>query len=100
MSHCSLDQPLHDHISEQYDVDPEGPGLVTVDTEFGLLGLSICADLMWESPIVKLVTDHDIDTLLLPLSWWDLFPHQLAHSNQDAWARGLQAMHVYQEIRK
>ena len=23
-----------------------------------------------------------MDTLLLPLSWWDLFPHQLAHSNQ------------------
>ena len=71
--------------------------------EFGLLGLSICADLMWESPIVKLVTDHDIDTLLLPLSWWDLFPHQLAHSNQDAWARGLQALHmnnIFQEIRK
>ena len=31
-----------------------------------------------------------MDTLLLPLSWWDLFPHQLAHSNEDAWARGLQ----------
>ena len=31
-----------------------------------------------------------IDTLLVPLSWWDMFPHQLAHSNEDAWARGLQ----------
>ena len=31
-----------------------------------------------------------IDTLLMPLSWWDMFPHQLAHSNEDAWARGLQ----------
>ena len=31
-----------------------------------------------------------VDTLLLPLSWWDMFPHQLAHSNEDAWARGLQ----------
>ena len=31
-----------------------------------------------------------MDTLLLPLSWWDMFPHQLAHSNEDAWARGLQ----------
>ena len=45
---------------------------------------------MWETPIVDLVNLMDIDTLLLPLSWWDLFPHQLAHSNQDAWARGLQ----------
>ena len=45
---------------------------------------------MWESPIVDLVKEMDIDTLLLPLSWWDLFPHQLAHSNEDAWARGLQ----------
>ena len=45
---------------------------------------------MWESPIVDLVTQMNIDTLLLPLSWWDLFPHQLAHSNEDAWARGLQ----------
>ena len=68
-----------------YDVDP-----VTVDTEFGLLGLSICADLMWKSPIVDLAELAQIDTLLLPLSWWDLFPHQLAISNQDAWARGLQ----------
>ena len=33
-----------------------------------------------------------VDTLLLPLSWWDLFPHQLAHSNEDAWARGLQVI--------
>ena len=33
-----------------------------------------------------------MDTLLLPLSWWDLFPHQLAHSNEDAWARGLQVI--------
>ena len=31
-----------------------------------------------------------MDTLLMPLSWWDMFPHQLAHSNEDAWARGLQ----------
>lgn len=63
---------------------------MTVETEFGLVGLSICADLMWQSPIVDLVTEYDIDSLLLPLSWWDLFPHQLAHSNEDAWARGLQ----------
>ena len=33
-----------------------------------------------------------MDTLLLPLSWWDMFPHQLAHSNEDAWARGLQVI--------
>ena len=39
---------------------------------------------------VDLVKQEKVDTLLLPLSWWDLFPHQLAHSNQDAWARGLQ----------
>ena len=39
---------------------------------------------------VDLVEQHGVDTLLLPLSWWDLFPHQLAHSNQAAWARGLQ----------
>ena len=30
--------------------------------------------------------------MLLPLSWWDMFPHQLAHSNEDAWARGLQVL--------
>jgi len=72
-----------------YDIDPL-PQLVTVDTEFGRLGMSVCADLMWKSPIVDLVELGEIDTLLLPLSWWDLFPHQLAHSNQDAWARGLQ----------
>merc|ERR1712212_1381635 len=72
-----------------YDVDPV-PQLVTVETEFGRLGLSVCADLMWKSPIVDLAELSQIDTLLLPLSWWDLFPHQLAISNQDAWARGLQ----------
>ena len=72
-----------------FDIDPV-PQLVTVDTEFGRLGLSVCADLMWKSPIVDLAELSQIDTLLLPLSWWDLFPHQLAISNQDAWARGLQ----------
>jgi len=72
-----------------FDVDTV-PQLVTVDTEFGRLGLSVCADLMWKSPIVDLAQLSEIDTLLLPLSWWDLFPHQLAISNQDAWARGLQ----------
>merc|ERR1711936_212617 len=72
-----------------FNVDPL-PQLVTVDTDFGRLGLAICADLMWKSPIVDLANLDDIDTLLLPLSWWDLFPHQLAHSNEDAWARGLQ----------
>ena len=39
---------------------------------------------------MDLVEQHNISTLLLPLSWWDLFPHQLAHSKQAAWARGLQ----------
>ena len=39
---------------------------------------------------VDLAEEENIDTLLLPLSWWDMFPHQLAHSNEDAWARGLQ----------
>ena len=73
----------------KFDIDPS-PQLVTVDTNFGVLGLSVCADLMWKSPIVDLVTEQGIDTLLLPLAWWDLFPHQLAHSNEDAWARGLQ----------
>eukprot|EP00092_Neocalanus_flemingeri_P008400 GFUD01009056.1.p1 GENE.GFUD01009056.1~~GFUD01009056.1.p1 ORF type:complete len:524 (-),score=153.49 GFUD01009056.1:111-1682(-) len=72
-----------------FDIDPL-PQLVTVDTAFGRLGLSICADMMWKSPIVDLVELGEIDTLLLPLSWWDLFPHQLAVSNEDAWARGLQ----------
>ena len=72
-----------------YDIDLS-PSLVTVETEFGRLGLAVCADLMWRSPIVELVEQHNISTLLLPLSWWDLFPHQLAHSNQAAWARGLQ----------
>jgi len=74
-----------------YDIDPSPqPQLVTVKTEFGLLGLSVCEDLLWKSPTVDLVTEKGIDTLLLPLAWWDMFPHQLAHSNEDAWARGLQ----------
>ena len=47
----------------------------------------------FRSPVVDLVEKEGIDTLLLPLSWWDMFPHQLAHSNEDAWARGLQVYH-------
>ena len=39
---------------------------------------------------VDLAVEENIDTLLVPLSWWDMFPHQLAHSNEAAWARGLQ----------
>ena len=35
-----------------------------------------------------------MDNLLMPLSWWDMFPHQLAHSNEDAWARGLRCLLV------
>ena len=46
----------------------------------------------YRSPVVDLVEQKGIDTLLLPLSWWDMFPHQLAHSNEDAWARGLQVL--------
>ena len=46
----------------------------------------------FRSPVVDLAEKEGIDTLLLPLSWWDMFPHQLAHSNQDAWARGLQVL--------
>jgi pantetheine hydrolase len=72
-----------------YDIDPV-PALVTVDTPMGRLGLAICEDLLWRSPVVELVEKGGIDTLLLPLSWWDMFPHQLGHSNEDAWARGLQ----------
>ena len=72
-----------------YDIDPS-PVLSMVDTEFGRLGFAICEDLLWRSPVVELVEEGGIDTLLLPLSWWDMFPHQLAHSNEDAWARGLQ----------
>ena len=40
--------------------------------------------------MVELAEKEEIDTLLFPLSWWDMFPHQLGHSNEDAWARGLQ----------
>ena len=84
--------------------------LVTLDTEtMGRLGLAVCADIMWAQPTVELAVKEQVvvdissvqcgnnlqcigqvDTLLLPLSWWDMFPHQLAHSNEDAWARGLQ----------
>ena len=39
---------------------------------------------------VQMCQKKGMDTLLMPLSWWDMFPHQLAHSNEDAWARGLQ----------
>jgi len=73
-----------------FDIDPSGPQLVTVDTPFGRLGLSVCADLIWRSPVVDLVELEEVDTLLVPLYWWDLFPHQLAHSAEAAWARGLQ----------
>jgi len=73
-----------------FDIDPSGPQIVTVDTPFGRLGLSVCADLIWRSPVVDLVDLAEVDTLLLPLYWWDLFPHQLAHSAEAAWARGLQ----------
>jgi len=73
-----------------FDIDPNGPQLVTVDTPFGRLGLSVCADLIWQSPVVDLVDLAAVDTLLVPLYWWDLFPHQLAHSAEAAWARGLQ----------
>ena len=72
-----------------YDIDPE-PVLVTLDTPFGKLGMAICEDLLWYSPVVPMAEEQEIDTLLLPLSWWDMFPHQLGHSNEDAWARGLQ----------
>ena len=72
-----------------YDIDPE-PVLATLDTPFGRLGLAICEDLLWYSPVVPMAEEQEIDTLLLPLSWWDMFPHQLGHSNEDAWARGLQ----------
>merc|ERR1711936_200392 len=72
-----------------YDIDSI-PNIVTVETPFGTLGLSICEDLLWKSPVVDLAEENGVDTLLVPLSWWDMFPHQLAHSNEDAWARGLQ----------
>ena len=86
--------------------------MVTLDTEsMGRLGLAVCADIMWAQPTVELAVKEQVvvdiscvlcgnnvrfigqvDTLLLPLSWWDLFPHQLAHSSEDAWARGLQVI--------
>jgi len=75
---------------KSYDID-QSPTIITFDTEdMGTFGLSVCEDLLWRSPVVDLVDQEGIDTLLLPLSWWDMFPHQLAHSNEDAWARGLQ----------
>jgi len=72
-----------------YDIDST-PTMTTIDTPFGKLGLTICEDLLWKSPVVDLAEQAEVDTLLVPLSWWDMFPHQLAHSNEDAWARGLQ----------
>ena len=53
-----------------FDIDPSGPQLVTVDTPFGRLGLSVCADLIWRSPVVDLVELEEVDTLLVPLYWW------------------------------
>ena len=37
---------------DTFDIDL-APSLVTVDTEFGRLGLAVCADLMWRSPVGK-----------------------------------------------
>ena len=53
-----------------FDIDPSGPQIVTVDTPFGRLGLSVCADLIWRSPVVDLVDLAEVDTLLVPLYWW------------------------------
>jgi len=72
-----------------YDID-QAPAVVTIDTPLGRLGLAICEDLLWYSPVVEAAEKEEIDTLLFPLAWWDMFPHQLAHSSEDAWARGLQ----------
>ena len=33
-----------------FDIDL-APSLITIDTEFGRLGLAVCADLMWKSPV-------------------------------------------------
>ena len=35
---------------DTFDIDL-APSIVTVETEFGRLGLAVCADLMWKSPI-------------------------------------------------
>ena len=53
-----------------FDIDPSGPQIVTVDTPFGRLGLSVCADLIWRSPVVDLADLAEVDTLLVPLYWW------------------------------
>ena len=46
----------------KYDIDSSPqPQLVTVDTEFGVLGLSVCEDLLWKSPTVDLVTEKGRD---------------------------------------
>ena len=74
-----------------YDIDAT-PQLEYVDTPFGRLGFIICEDLLWGSPTVDLVDEAGVDTLIVPLSWWDMYPHQLAHVDEMSWARGLQVI--------
>ena len=65
---------------------------VDIETDFYSATDPKSSSFYFRSPVVDLAEKEGIDTLLLPLSWWDMFPHQLAHSNQDAWARGLQVL--------
>jgi len=81
-----------------YNVDKQ-PQLRYFDTPFGRFGLSTCADLLWESPVVEVVREMNIDTLLLPLYWGDFFPHQLSHSCESGWAQGLQVNLMAANIR-
>ena len=38
----------------------------------------------------QLVEEHNVDTIIFPTHWWDLYPHQIPSTLFDAMAKGWQ----------
>ncbi|XP_076338199.1 pantetheinase-like isoform X2 [Tachypleus tridentatus] len=67
---------------------PSTPEYAIFNTDFGVMGMFTCFDILFEDAM-KLVRDHGVQTVLFPTWWFDELPFLAAHQFQEAWSLGL-----------
>ncbi|XP_022244869.1 pantetheinase-like [Limulus polyphemus] len=78
---------MHLFFETTYNI-PSTPEYAIFNTDFGVMGMFICFDIIFEDAM-KLVKDYGVQTVLFPTWWFDELPFLAAHQFQEAWSLGL-----------
>lgn len=72
----------------QFDF-PKDSELVTFDTPFGRFGIFTCFDIFSYDPVVVVVKDFQVDSVVYPTTWYNTLPLLSTVPFHSAWARAM-----------